>query len=35
METLATDLAEALALKERMKNGELTGADLDVRSPYS
>lgn len=30
METLASDLAEALALKERMKSGELDGEALDV-----
>ncbi|KAG8869755.1 Nuclear actin-protein involved in chromatin remodeling [Serendipita sp. 405] len=30
METLASDLAEALALKERMKAGEVTGDTLDA-----
>jgi hypothetical protein len=30
METLASDLAEALALKERMKSGEVAGDELDV-----
>ena len=35
METLASDLAEALALKERMKAGEIAGDDLDVRRTNS
>ena len=30
METLASELAEALALKERMKSGEIAGDELDV-----
>jgi hypothetical protein len=30
METLASELAEALALKDRMKAGEIAGDDLDV-----
>lgn len=30
METLASDLAEALALKERMKAGEIAGDELDA-----
>jgi len=30
METLASELAEALALKERLKSGEVAGDELDV-----
>jgi len=35
METLASELAEALALKDRMKAGEVAGDELEVRALVS